>query len=501
MMFVLLAVKSQFSCGTPTSGIPKDFVLDDSKHLNNTICVNVQFHIVRDDNGSSDVTDTTIDKLVGILNNDFNPHNIHINKSGINYINNTLYYNMNDDNLFYSLIQINNNPNAINFYIINSTNSWGGKAGDITSKNLVMTRPYLLSSVSSHEVGHCLNLWHTFQGTKPGTRGCPENINGSNCLSCGDYVCDTPADKGIGFENGYRPDMYNIMSYYTLNHFTNQQGERMRNALRYSPILQSVVSKSCNSIIGPYSICENVTINYTLDNNLGLNVTWSVSSNLSIQSSTQNGISIISSSGGKGYITASFEGGLSVTKNIWIGVPIIEDSISPDTSPTNSTLCKSYTYNTTNVITAMANGVYNNPTWEWEKASSNFYWHNNNNKAYLLPYQTGIISFKVRVNNDCGKSNWKLYVISVIDCNDNPDLFKIYPNPSSDIVNVGLKGLNYKLKSEIQIELFDINGLQILKNKTDNDKLEFRVNNLKKGVYQLRIYYDNKYETHQLIIK
>ncbi len=45
------------------------------------------------------------------------------------------------------------------------------------------------SVVTIHEVGHYLNLRHTFNG------GCPNN----NCLTQGDYVCDTPPDNSTAY--------------------------------------------------------------------------------------------------------------------------------------------------------------------------------------------------------------------------------------------------------------------------------------------------------------
>lgn len=80
-----------------------------------------------------------------------------------------------------------------------------------------------------HEMGHVFGLPHTFEGN--GT----ENVDGSNCETEGDRICDTPADpydpdiaKDFPYQRGceftytgldangtfYQPDMGNVMSYY-----------------------------------------------------------------------------------------------------------------------------------------------------------------------------------------------------------------------------------------------------------------------------------------------
>lgn len=81
----------------------------------------------------------------------------------------------------------------------------------------------------THELGHVFGLDHTFAGSGA------ENVDGSNCTTEGDFICDTPADPYIWPEpmdryidgncefigkmkdrNGqyYSPHVANVMSYY-----------------------------------------------------------------------------------------------------------------------------------------------------------------------------------------------------------------------------------------------------------------------------------------------
>jgi hypothetical protein len=52
--------------------------------------------------------------------------------------------------------------------------------------------PYHLGRTATHEVGHWLNLQHTFNG------GC-SGLTANNCTSGGDYICDTPPESGPAF--------------------------------------------------------------------------------------------------------------------------------------------------------------------------------------------------------------------------------------------------------------------------------------------------------------
>ncbi|MFM9951041.1 MAG: hypothetical protein ACKV1O_24110, partial [Saprospiraceae bacterium] len=118
--------------------------------------------------------------------------------------------------------------------------------------------------VLSHEMGHCLGLFHTHE-----TVTCAELPDGSNSSTCGDLITDTPADPNLRFSvntscqwvshffppactagppgynyiptPGYSPDLLNIMAYtnyYACKPvFTAGQGVRMRNTIANSPVL------------------------------------------------------------------------------------------------------------------------------------------------------------------------------------------------------------------------------------------------------------------------
>lgn len=102
----------------------------------------------------------------------------------------------------------------------------------------------------NHEMGHFFNLKHTFEGNGV------ELVNGSNCLTTGDEICDTPADpfvegdpltlyldmandcrfisqKQDANSEYYNPDVGNIMSYYNCGPSGFSWGQLNRMAQAY----------------------------------------------------------------------------------------------------------------------------------------------------------------------------------------------------------------------------------------------------------------------------
>lgn len=232
----------------------------------------VYFHIVRNDNGTSaSATFEEVDKEFQTLLNDFSAGNICFIKAGVGFIDNTELNNIdvdeNDD--AEDLFEARTIPGCLNvFFVYNirgENNNSGGKIGglvfDIPATFCLVGKDYLGRNTTSHEIGHSLGLFHTYDDNGFGD----EFINGDDCQARGDFICDTKADpysyalddcfsSKDGFYTGncedpdgktnFSPPYNNIMSYWHHNPetFTPDQFTAVRATIEDEDMLQNVSS-------------------------------------------------------------------------------------------------------------------------------------------------------------------------------------------------------------------------------------------------------------------
>ncbi|MBT6815729.1 MAG: hypothetical protein HOA49_04925 [Flavobacteriales bacterium] len=244
------------------------------------ISLPVQHHIVRETNGTGGLDPNDIPIIMGIMNTYYANANISFFDCGtINYIDNSSYYNFNQSQES-SVCGANDVTDVINIYYFNSVSSGSSSLcgyayfpGGSWKNRIIMNNSCALNgSTLTHELGHYLSLYHTHQGS---TGSNPELVNGTNCTTSGDQLCDTPADPTLSTStvnsscqytgtstdpNGqtYVPDPTNIMSY------SRKSCRTFLSAGQYNRANYSAINDrgylNCNTVV--YGCTDPNAINY-----------------------------------------------------------------------------------------------------------------------------------------------------------------------------------------------------------------------------------------------
>lgn len=264
----------------------------------------VFLHIIRNTDGTAtygDVDNMAVNTAY-ILNEYYKNLGISFLVVGTEYIDSDAY---NKIPYSYSSNIFSKNPHtdAIDIYIITGQNGLKksngvmvyGSAQNIPSTAFWICATQYQTASLVHEMGHCLGLYHTHHGTATNkyaeTDGTPELVNGSNSVTAGDFIKDTPADPCI-WSNGtyagnssnvdangdcYIPDPCNFMSYsgtVQSQYFTPYQVKRIINTIESNYMLYPTYNIIEKIISGPRYIENSGT--YSIDCSDVYNVTWNV---------------------------------------------------------------------------------------------------------------------------------------------------------------------------------------------------------------------------------
>jgi len=194
--------------------------------------VPITLHVVRTNSGGGGLSQARLDQAIIDANTAFAPAGIEFCSAGpVDYIDDSFFYDsMSSIDEINMLRMTNVVPGTINIYFVESFPYCGISAFTFSSvQGIVMNNACTATSTNAstfpHEIGHYFDLFHThepFYGD--------ECVDGSNCATAGDLVCDTAADPNVlgdvssscnytGNEtdpcNGtpYDPPVENYMSY------------------------------------------------------------------------------------------------------------------------------------------------------------------------------------------------------------------------------------------------------------------------------------------------
>lgn len=253
-------------------------------------------HIIRTSSGLGGQTEENAKEALCILKSDFAPHNIFFEVVSMEYIDDDIVYAAPTNNQQYAdaVDGVYGHDDGIDIYFTEPNHPGIAFAGDEGENTFIIIgglvqygQESVPSHVITHEMGHVFALYHTHHGYESGvTLGCAELVDGSNCLLCGDFVCDTPADVGVhvtsagtydvancnwvGFlgtvdANGdsYTPNATNYMSYCPpscMDNFTPGQESRM-----HSRIINTLHLSNCLMPTGYPIPNPNVADLYIMD--------------------------------------------------------------------------------------------------------------------------------------------------------------------------------------------------------------------------------------------
>lgn len=509
--------------------------------------VPVKAHIIRTSSGTGGLTVSQLNDAIAAMNAYYSNAFLEFFLcEDINYIDDSNFYDYSagqEDELTVP----NNVDNVINIYFTNSVTSSNGSGlcgyayfpggpEVILMANQCTTN----GSTLSHEMGHFFALSHTHGNTNGQLTA--ELVDGSNCASTGDFLCDTPADPQLSYSkvnssciytanefdaNGqiFTPNTRNIMSYSRQscrNELSPQQYARIYATYQTSRSVMACPSFNIDIAADYMRDCSNTLDVDFIDNSVGATSwEWDIDGDNVTDYTTQNPSHTYTSEGSYDVTLTISDGSNTINKVYEAYIEVGREDI-----------------NTTELVLTLTTDDWPNEiSWEFRDGSDAILYSSPQYFDDQDDFQVFTYNFTVDMNECysfeiidsygdgiCCFSGDGSYSLDTIEgstvasggeigfgettymANNDPlsvdDYFanntmSVYPNPTQDILNIQLSNTN-NLPDGFSI--YNVLGQEIA-NKTISQVEDLSINttNLSDGVYYLKVSKGNQSNTFSFI--
>jgi hypothetical protein len=455
----------------------------------------VLFHFIRNTDSTGGLTLEDADSILTNLNKLYiNANMVFKPCSAVNFIDDSFFYDFD----YYNealLTPTYDMPDVLNIYFANTVSVGGTPVCGYaylppSSDHIFISNSCALNkSTVPHEVGHYFSLYHT-HGKWGSTTD--ELVNGSNCLTAGDDICDTPADPNLSgmvdnlcFYTGtnldptglpYDPRTDNIMSYSRKacrNRMSNGQYSR----INYSALNQRTnlsCGNSCAVTVSAVktSFCTGDSVLLTTSPSTGLSFQWRKNGTI-IPGATEDSIYV--KQGGAYTVHSSDTNSCNSVSNT-VSLTENPSPVPPAVTLSGTTLTSSYTFGN-----------------QWMHNGADIFGATGMNHTALA---SGYYKTRVATGGCTSISDSVLVLLSGLSSTVE-HLVKVFPNPATEKVYV-----RTDIPLKLEVKITDVRGALLHCSQINGaGVLEIGAGAFRgKGIYFLHLTSDRGYTVRKIVI-